>query len=285
MDQFDPDLLRTFVAFVDGGSLARAAETVGRTPSAVTAQMQRLEALVGEPLLVAAGRGRALTRTGEEMVGHARRILEAHREAWLSLKGAKADGRVALGSTQDFCSSTLPDLLRIFSSTHPRARLDLRIGRSQELSAAFDRGALDIVIAMRQAAASHELAVLREPMIWLSSPGMNREDEEVQLALLDPPCGFRDAAIAALDAAGRRYRIAATSASLSGLLAAVRSGIAVTPRTQFSVDTGVVAASGRLDLPKLPVAEFAVRSSPDATQATRQLAALLAEGLPARFTL
>ena len=205
MDQFDPDLLRTFLAFADGGSLARAAETVGRTPSAVTAQMQRLETLVGEPLLATAGRGRVLTPTGEERVGHARRILAAHRDAWLSLKGAKADGRVALGSTQDFCGSTLPDLLRVFAYTHPRVRLDLRIGRSHELSAAFDQGALDIAIAMRQAPASHELTVLREPMLWLgAAPGMNREDEEVQLALLDPPCGFRNAAIAALDAAGRR---------------------------------------------------------------------------------
>src|SRR3954447_992304 len=48
MDMLDPDLLRTFLAFVDGGSLARAATTVARSPSAVTAQMQRLEEIVGE---------------------------------------------------------------------------------------------------------------------------------------------------------------------------------------------------------------------------------------------
>jgi hypothetical protein len=69
------------------------------------------------------------------------------------------------------------------------------------------------------------------------------------------------------------------------LLAAVRSGIAVTPRTQFSIDAGIVEASGRLELPELPAAEFAVRSRPDATPAAHQLAALLAERLPARFTL
>ena len=59
MRLIDPELLRTFLAFVDGGSLARAAAIVGRSPSAVTAQMQRLEESVGEPLLAAAGRGRA----------------------------------------------------------------------------------------------------------------------------------------------------------------------------------------------------------------------------------
>src|SRR5215467_3704359 len=99
MGAIDPDLLRTFVAFVDAGSLARAANVVGRSASAVTAQMQRLEEVVGVPLLAPDGRGRALTPAGQEFVAHARRILEAQREAWLSIRGAHADGRVALGAT------------------------------------------------------------------------------------------------------------------------------------------------------------------------------------------
>ena len=93
METIDPDLLRTFLAFVDSGSLARASSVVGRSPSAVTAQMQRLEEVIGEPLLSRQGRGRELTAAGEDLVGHARRILAAHRDAWLSLKGARAEGR------------------------------------------------------------------------------------------------------------------------------------------------------------------------------------------------
>ena len=83
MQTLDPDLLRTFLAFVDSGSLAQAASHVGRSPSAVTAQMQRLEEIVGEPLLAPQGRGRGLTPAGEDLVGHARRILAAHaRRGW-----------------------------------------------------------------------------------------------------------------------------------------------------------------------------------------------------------
>jgi DNA-binding transcriptional LysR family regulator len=126
METLDPDLLRTFLAFVDSGSLAQAASGVGRSPSAVTAQMQRLEEIVGEPLLAARGRGRGLTPAGEDLVGHARRILAVHREAWLALKGARAAGRVAIGTTQDFADSGLPDLLRAFASSHPRVRIELR---------------------------------------------------------------------------------------------------------------------------------------------------------------
>jgi DNA-binding transcriptional LysR family regulator len=282
MDTFDPDLLRTFVIFADAGSLAKAADAVGRTPSAVTAQMQRLEAAVGEPLLAPDGRGRSLTPAGLELVGHARRILAAHREAFLSLKGARADGRIGLGITQDFAEA-LPGLLRGFAKSHARVRIDLRVGRSRELAADFEQGALDILIVMRQSPAPDETLVLREPMRWLcagdfvAGPG-----DELPLALLDPPCGFRSAIIAALDTAGRRYRIAATSASLSGVRAAVRSGIALTARTDRSLEPGVRIAPASLKLPKLPDAEFGLRVSRNAAAPAADLAALLADDLSHR---
>ncbi len=223
-----------------------------------------------------------LTAAGEELVGHARRILAAHRDAMLSMKGTRADGRVALGCTQDYADSGLPGLLRIFARTHPRVRIDLRVGRSAELAGAFDEGAVDLVIVMRQGAAQGEVAVLREPMVWLAAAaGLAAAETEIPVALLDPPCGFRSAAIAALDAARRPYRIAATSASLSGVKAAVRSGIAVTARTRRLLEPGIVPAPQALDLPDLPDAEFTLRLGADAGASAHHLAELLAEGLPA----
>ena len=283
MDGFDPDLLRTFLAFVDSGSLARAATIVGRSPSAVTAQMQRLEDIAGAPLLFPTGRGRSLTPAGEELVGHARRILAVHREAWLSMKGARAEGHVRLGTTQDFADSGLPGLLRQFARTHPGVRLELRVGRSAELTQTFEEGALDILIAMRQAAEPDEIGVLRESMLWLgTSEGLTMAGPDVPLALLDPPCGFRIAAIAALDAAGRPYRIAATSPSLSGLRAAIRAGIAVTARTPRWLEDGIADVSARLALPPLGQAEFTIRRRADAEAPARDLAALIRDGLEPR---
>lgn len=286
MQTFDPDLLRTFLAFVDGGSLARAAAIVGRSPSAVTAQMQRLEETVGVSLLAPDGRGRALTRAGEELAGHARRILAVHREAWLSLKGARATGQVRLGTTQDFADSGLPDLLREFARSHAGVRLELRVGRTAELTRAYQDGALDILIAMRQAGAPDEIGVLREPMLWLGvSEGLATGGAaELPLALLDAPCGFRAAATAALDAAGRPYRVAATSPSLSGLRAAVRGGIAITARTARWIGDGVADISARHGLPSLGEAEFTIRRRTDAEAAARDLALLVRDGLGAAKT-
>lgn len=280
METLDPDLLKTFLAFVDSGSLARAAIGVGRSPSAVTAQMQRLEEIVGEPLLAPQGRGRGLTPAGEDLVGHARRILAAHREAWLALKGARAAGRVAIGTTQDFADSGLPDLLRAFATSHPRVRIELRVGRSAELAQALQAGSLDLAIVMRQAAAPDEVGVLREPMMWLcSGKGLAWRQEELPLALLDPYCGFREAALAALDAAGRRYRIAAGSASLAGLRTAVNAGVALTLRTPRFAHSGIVEAPRELGLPPVPMAEFAIRLRAGADASASDLAALLGGNL------
>ncbi|ANT50800.1 LysR substrate-binding domain-containing protein [Mesorhizobium amorphae] len=280
MQTLDPDLLKTFLAFVDGGSLGQAASVVGRSPSAVTTQMQRLEEIVGESLLLAQGRGRGLTPAGEDLVGHARRILAVHTEAWLALKGARADGRVAIGTTQDFADSGLPELLRAFAASHPRVRIELRVGRSAELAQALQSGLLDLAITMRQAQAPDEIGLLREPMLWLcSQKGLAAREEEIPLALLDPNCGFREAALAALDAAGRRYRIAAGSASLAGLRTAVNAGIALTLRTARFAHSGIVEAPRALGLPPVPSAEFAIRLRQGADLPARDLAALLSGNL------
>lgn len=260
MKLLDPELLRTFIAFADAGSLARAAAAVARSPSAVTAQMQRLEELVGEPLLASQGRGRVLTPAGEEFAVHARRVLDAHRDAWLGVKGARADGRVRLGATQDFTETLLPGLLRTFVRSHPRVRFELRVGRSAELSRMLAEGQLDVLVAMRLAPEADEVATFREPMLWLAADqGLATSGPALPLALLDAPCHFRDAALAALDAARRPCRLAVTSASLAGLFAAVRGGVAVTLRTARWVGPGLAPAPAALSLPKAAEAEFSLR--------------------------
>ncbi len=281
MEFLEPDLLRTFLAFADGGSLARASVMVGRSASAVTAQMQRLEEMVGEPLIIAAGRGRILTLAGEELAGHARRILDVHRHALLSLRGARTEGQITLAATQDFADSSLPPLLRLFCSTHPRIRLDLRIGRSMELNTAFENGEIDILIAMRARPSSGEVLIFEESMIWMSSSsGLVAYGTELPLALLDPPCGFRSAAISALDQAKRPYRIAATSASLAGLRTAVSAGLAVTLRTARWVGAGIGPTPDSLGLPAMTKAIFAIRTKGDTGPHARDLANLMAATLP-----
>src|SRR6516164_4726672 len=97
----DPELLRTLVAAVDAGGLMRAAARVGRTRSAVSLQMRRLQELIGRPLFRKVGRGLLLTATGEELLGYARRLLQLNDEALASLRAESPPELVRVGAPQD----------------------------------------------------------------------------------------------------------------------------------------------------------------------------------------
>jgi DNA-binding transcriptional LysR family regulator len=283
MMDLEPDLLRTFVAFAETGSLVRAAAIVGRTPSAVTAQIKRLEDIVGEAVLAPAGRGRVLSETGTELLGMAREILDLHRNSLLRLRGQRLAGRVTVAATQDFAESSLPRLLRLFAETSPLVKIEVRIGRTSEINAAFAANETDIALAMRGEADRHELALIEDRTHWFSAAdGLagQRMLEDVPLALLDPPCGFRTEALAALARVGRGYRIAATSQTLAGLKTAVLAGLAVTLRTKRWLGPGLAIAPPGLGLPDTAPAIFSLRLRAESGTPARQLAELLAAELP-----
>src|SRR5690348_11196492 len=78
---FDLDVLRSFVTGIELGSFAKAADRLGRSTSAISAQLKKLEEQVGVPILHKVGRGMAPTTVGELLLGYARRLLELNDEA------------------------------------------------------------------------------------------------------------------------------------------------------------------------------------------------------------
>lgn len=281
MQYFDPHLLQTLVAFADTGRLGLAAQIVGRTPSAVTAQIQRLEQAAGVPLLASQGRRRVLTAAGEQLVFHARHILAAQREAWLSVNGETASGSISLGLTQDFSGGLLPGILNQFARTHPHIHIDMRVGRTSELTGQFISKQLDLLIAARRSVETDEVTIFREALLWITSAdGLARPPgNRLPLAMLDKPCLFREAGIKALEACGRPFRIVSSSQSLAGLEPAIRAGIALTVRTARYLGHGIAMAPQALNLPELGMAEFSVRMRDEAIEPVRYLSELLAAGL------
>jgi DNA-binding transcriptional LysR family regulator len=99
------------VLAVDLGGFARAARRVGRTQSAVSPQMRRLEDGAGQSLFTRAGRSFALTTAGEQVLGYARR-LAINDEAVAALCAAPGS-RARCGSVlADFAETRLPPCSR-----------------------------------------------------------------------------------------------------------------------------------------------------------------------------
>lgn len=230
----DMDVLRSFVAGFELGSFARAADRLGRSPSAISLQLRKLEDQVGQALVAKQGRGLMLTEAGEVMLGYARRILDLNDEARMALRGLNAlEGWVRIGLPQDFAETWLPDLLGRYSRAHPKVRVEARVDRGSELVEAVKRGELDFALTWGDLESAHSEVVARRPVFWIGTAADFRRDaaEPLPVIAFDAPCAFRRVAVQALEGEGMAWRQVFASPSLAGLWAAVTAGLGVTPRT------------------------------------------------------
>ncbi len=248
----DLDVLRTFVAGHDLGSFAAAAERLGRSQSALSLQLRKLEAQTGETLLRKDGRGLALTPAGEIMLSYARRLIDLNDEAVAAVRGVAVEGWVRLGLVQDFAESWLPALLGRFARAHPGVRVEARVDRGAVMAAAVAKGDLDLALVWGDLPGTHRTELAGMPIVWVGAPqhAITRQ-RPLPLVSFEPPCVFRDAAVRALDRAGIPWRIAFTSPSLAGSWAAIEAGLGITPRTRQSVPSRLAILPGGDDLPKL----------------------------------
>jgi DNA-binding transcriptional LysR family regulator len=280
LTNLDMDVLRTLAVAMELGSFARAAERLGRTQSAVSLQMRRLEAQFGQPLLRKQGRGVALTEAGDVALRYARRILELNDDAVSALKGLAIAGTVRLGVHQDFAEAALPAVLARFARAHPAVRIEAQVERNAVLVDRLAHGRLDLALVFGMSApqvsgiatvAAGELA-----MAWIAARGY-APDAPLPLILFEAPCVFRDAALAALERARVPWRLALTSPSLAGLWAAADAGLGVTVRTRIGLpDRLAPLESG---LPALPRVPLSLHTTAEPSPAVARLRDILLEEL------
>ncbi|MDE1182372.1 LysR substrate-binding domain-containing protein [Paraburkholderia sp.] len=288
---FDPAVLRSFVAGIDLGSFARAADRVGRSTSAVSAQIRKLEEQAGTPLFRKSGRGLALTEAGDTMLAYARRLIALNDEAAVAVRGVDLEGWIRLGMQEDFGEAVLPDVLGRFARAHPKVRIEARVARNADLLERIETKQLDLALVWRDASwladapRGFSVEPIAEPsMCWIGSssvPWTRQDGEPLPLIAFDRPCLFHGAAVAALDRAGIPWRMAFTSPSLSGLWAAAAAGLGVTVRTHCGLPSGVetlpAAASGLPALPTIPLA--LLRADASASPSVERLASIMLDAV------
>ena len=118
----DMDVLRSFAVGIDLGSFAKAASRLGRSPSAISLQLRKLEDQVGQQLVQKHGRGLVLTEAGEMMLGYARRLLDLNDAAVSALGSPALTGSVRIGLPQDFAETWLPETLGRFARPASRSQ-------------------------------------------------------------------------------------------------------------------------------------------------------------------
>lgn len=233
----DMDALRSFVAGIECGSFALAAQRLCRSTSAVSAQLKKLETQCGAELVVKQGRYLALTPSGEMLLSYARRLLALNDEAQRAVRGELLKGELRIAMQEDFGESLMPALLSQFTRQHPGLNITARIDRNRALRQAAIEKQVDIALLWQPEQVIEESEFLGEcPLVWIASPQLDVKallagGEPLPLVMFDAPCQMRSRAIAALDRAGIAWRVVFTSLSLSGIWAAVQAGLGITLRS------------------------------------------------------
>jgi DNA-binding transcriptional LysR family regulator len=270
----DLDLLRCFVTIAETGSFTRAGERLGRTQSTISLQVKRLEDQLGRALFARTPRSLSLTGEGERLLGPARQLLRLNDAAIADLFEPDMTGRVRLGVPEDFATAHLPAVLAAFAKAHPLVELEVTCDLTLNLVKAFHDGAFDLVLVKREPSAALEgVRVWREPLVWVArDQRAAAELETVPLIVSPEPCVYRKRAVDALEAVGRRWRIAYTSTSLAGAQSAVNAGLGITVLPREMVPPYLTAITDDPDLPPLYDTEIALIEAPGLSPTAHRLA-------------
>lgn len=227
----DLDLLRALVAVAETQNFTRAGDRIGRTQSAVSLQVKRLEEALGATLFDRSPHRVRLTAAGEAALDYARRILGLKDELVARLREGDIAGTVRIGAPEDFATRLMPAILAEFIRSHPNVTLQTTCALTLTLLDRFHAGEFDLVLVKRTAAAGQAegRGVWREPLVWAAGPGGDPlARSPLPLAVAPEPCVMRRRAIEALDGAGVSWRLSYVCESQSGLRAAVAAGLGVT---------------------------------------------------------
>lgn len=271
MQTLDLTIMRTLLAAVETGSFAGAARKVGRSESAVSLQLKRLEEQIGEPVFLRAGKQMTLTGAGARLAEYARRLLELNDEALSAASESSTGGTVTLGVPHDVTETWLPAVIEGFRRSHPSATLKVVEGRSAILLSRLADDQIDLAIVFSAKRPENAVWSADLPMAWIGRDDYGlRKNEPLRLAAFDPPCFFRAAAIASLEHAGIDWSIGYTSNTLPDLWSAVKLDLGIAVRTPAAVPAGLAILDGKHGLPDLP--PFRVSLCRSATELKRPIA-------------
>ena len=240
MENLNSDLLRSFLAIAQTGSVTEGARQVHRSQSAVSLQLKRLESILGRPVFERHGRGVALTTAGQNLLPVAQEVTERLDTALRLVRADGLEGKIRLGIPDDHSRLTLSRIIGAFSQLHPLVDLDVTCAISTGFPEALAKGRLDLAVFETEKPTPAEEILFEDETVWVTSPHHDvLAQDPLPVALFDQECWWRDAALNALRARGKPYRIVYSSQSVAGVSAAIEAGIAVGLMGRSTLEPGL----------------------------------------------
>jgi len=279
MKNLDVDLLRAFIAVYRYGGFSNAAKHLGRLQSSVSQQIKKLEDALGHPLFVRDRRNVNLSPEGERLLAYAEKMVNLNDEIFGRFTAHEMKGNVHIGVPEAFSAYHLPDILIGFYKAHPEIKIDVECGFSDHLIQKYEAGTLDFILFKRSPDTENKgLRVWQESMVWVGKSIEMDAQDEIPIILSPEPCVYRKKTLRFLEEHNLSWRCVYTSASITGRIAAAKSGlgIALVPKELLSISHNLFAVDSLMKLPAPRKIEIAILKEDSQLS---QAANLLAEHL------
>ncbi|MBB5403415.1 LysR substrate-binding domain-containing protein [Paraburkholderia youngii] len=276
----DLDLLRTFVAVADSGSMTVAANLLHMTQGAVSQQIKRLEDVLDCLLFVRKTRRLELSRQGEQFLVKARKLLQLNDEIWADMTAQPLRGALRVGVPPDLVTRLAP-AMKAFADAHPHVEITLMCAASPELSEAVNSGRVDVSLVEYVASEAEGEVVCIEPLVWVKGRGSEVwQKRPLPLSMVDERCAFRSVVLGALAHEGIAWRTVFESGNIEATAATVRAGLAVTSWLASTVPADLETLTPRASgLPALPPFAICLRLPATVQPAAQEFARHVRESM------
>ncbi|MBB5414178.1 DNA-binding transcriptional LysR family regulator [Paraburkholderia atlantica] len=276
----DLDLIRTFVAVADSGSMTVAANLLHMTQGAVSQQVKRLEEVLDCLLFVRKTRRLELSRQGEQFLVKARKLLRLNDEIWADMTAQPLRGALRVGVPYDLVTRLAP-AMKAFADAHPHVEITLTCAASSELSEAVKSGRLDVSLVEYVASEAEGEVVCIEPLVWVKGRGSEAwQKRPLPLSMVDERCAFRPVVLGALADEGIAWRTVFESGNIEATAATVRAGLAVTSWLASTVPADLETLAPRVSgLPALPPFAICLRLPATVQPAAQEFARHVRESM------
>ncbi|MBX9844164.1 MAG: LysR family transcriptional regulator [Xanthobacteraceae bacterium] len=254
MTNIPTELLRTLVAVVDLRSFTKAAQSLGVTQPAVSAQVKRLQGLLGADLLDKSAPGVSLTSSGELVVNYARRLLSINDQI-LDIAGPRLAAKtIRIGTTGDVTAAGAAFGLKCARADRPDLHFQLYSAKVDHLLRDLREGEADLAIWASTTGPSQDTRhCWAEPLVWVCAPSTAVDAEApVPLVSYGEECLLGRVAMNTLSQAGRNYEKVFVGTSLIALVGAVAAGFGVMALPRSRAGLPGIAIWENAPLPKLP---------------------------------
>ena len=254
MTNIPTDLLRTLVAVVDLRSFTKAAAKLGVTQPAVSAQIKRLQLLLGGELFDRSVQGISLTPQGDLVVSYARRLLSINDQiVSISDNGPRPELVIRVGTPSEYIASILPGILAQFRTRWPDVRFSIRTDFYDPLARELRAGDIDLMIGLSMKPPHDARYSRAQEVVWVHSAATRIEsDRPVPLVSYGELCVYHRLAVQVLQSAGLHWEDVFTGPSVSSLRSAVDAGLGVMAITRRRAAKAGMLVWENSPLPKLP---------------------------------